>query len=74
MQVSNLDKNDEVAASLVKLYQRDGEFCVVIRTDSSHNNMRVIMPQIDATVASEFMRKAADSVFDGNIKTLYRIQ
>lgn len=68
--MSDLDKTDEVAANLARAYQRQGEFCIVVRTDVRTKNIRLIYPKIDVTQVSELLHKAADVLFDGNPKNL----
>lgn len=58
------DQLDRVATSLIEAYHRSGEFAMIVRT-YNNGDIRCISPQIGAEITSEFLRKAADVLFDG---------
>ncbi len=62
-----LDKSDAVASSLAKAYGMLGEISIIVRTNKETNTLRVICPQIDPTILAEYLRAAADQIFDGPI-------
>lgn len=63
--MSDLDKVDNVAASLVRNYGKLGEFALLIRTNGTSTAVRVIGPKADVTVMSEFLHRAAEVMFNG---------
>lgn len=66
--MSNLDKLDRVAESLIRAYQREGgEFCIVIRTlGGDAKSIRAIYHQIGAVPVAQLLNRAADMIFDGS--------
>jgi hypothetical protein len=62
--VATPEQLDEVAASLAKAYGRAGVFCAIVRT-AGESNVRVIAPQRDIAQTSEFLRMAAEVLFNG---------
>lgn len=62
---NNLEKTDEIAASLIGIYRKLGEFAVLVRTTPDKQTVRVICPQMDVTYTSEFLHLCADTLFNG---------
>jgi len=63
MPESEITKADAVARSLLRLYQRNGEFAITIRTHGE--GFRLIGPRTDMPRLSEWLRLIADRLFDG---------
>jgi len=68
---ATLDKLDACAASLSKLYQKEGVFAVTVRNAPTGDAVRAIYPQRDVAIVSEFLRLVADTIFDGPAKIRY---
>jgi len=72
---TTLDKLDDLAASLVSAYAREGKFCVITRAmDSADSDVRVIAVQTDVTKLSEFLRIAADVLFEGPATVVHKLR
>jgi hypothetical protein len=62
----NLAKADACGASLVGVYQGEGEFCLIVRTDRKGKaTCRVTGQQVGNEVMSVFLSQCADALFNG---------
>ena len=61
-----LDQLDEVSASLVSAYAREGKFAVVVRAmDGKESDIRAIYLRTEVPKVSQFLSFAADAIFNG---------
>lgn len=67
--MAELDKLDECAASLVRLYQKEGEFCIFLRTgrtEANRSRFNAIYPAIEPALVTDWVHRAAEGIFDGD--------
>lgn len=64
-----LDKADDVAVALTRLYQRDGVFAITIRIVPDSDALRMIYPRIDVYKVYRLLQVAAEQLLDGKVTT-----